>query len=110
MGLMPEDTLTISHARGVRDKLFPAENAPELLDLAPIDSKAKELDAAAHIAIAAGYALDRVVHEKHGLVLAFAGEATCLSAAQPTLAFAFTHKLPLVVVVKHNLARLKKIL
>jgi TPP-dependent pyruvate/acetoin dehydrogenase alpha subunit len=105
MGLLPEDTLTISHARGLREILF--QSAPEVLDLAPIAPKAKELDAAAQIAIAAGYALDRSLHEKHGLVLAFAGEATSLSSAHETLAFAFTHKLPLVVVVQHNLAKLQ---
>jgi hypothetical protein len=109
MGLMAEDTLTISHAHGICEKLFANGNAPELLDLAPIDPKAKELDAAAHIAIAAGYAVNRPLLEKHGLVMAFAGEATSLSSARETLAFAFTHKLPLVVVVKHNLAKLKQI-
>jgi hypothetical protein len=107
MGLMPEDTLTISHARGIGDVLFSKENAPELLDLAPIDPKAKTLDAAAHIAIAAGYALDRSLHEKHGLVMAFAGEASSLASAHGTLAFAFVHKLALVVMVEHNLAKLK---
>ena len=108
MGLLPEDSLTISHGAALGEVLFGENARPELLDLAPIDAKAKALDAAAHIALAAGYALDRSVHEKHGLVMAFAGEATSLAAAEETLVFAFTHKVPLVVVVQHNLAKLKK--
>lgn len=107
MGLFPEDTLTIMHGAGLSALLFAENAAPELLDLAPIQPKAKVLDAAAHIALATGYALDRTLHEKHGLVMAFAGEATSLLTARETFEFAFTHKLPLVVVVTQNMARLK---
>lgn len=108
MGLLPEDTLTISHANSLSTLLFANGSAPELLDFAPLESKTRELDAAAHISIAAGYALDRHLREKHGLVLAFAGECDSLVSARETLAFAAMHKLPLVAVVQHNLASVKK--
>lgn len=108
MGLLPEDSLTISHAGAVPGLLFAKNSASELLDLAPLDPKSPELDAAAHIALAAGYALDRVLHHRPGLVLAFAGEATSLRELRTTLNFAVTHKLPLVAVVQHNLGSLKK--
>ncbi|HEY3927157.1 MAG TPA: thiamine pyrophosphate-dependent enzyme [Candidatus Koribacter sp.] len=105
IGLLPEDTLTISQARSIAEILF--EQCPELLDLAPLSPKSPELTAAAHIAIAAGYALDRALHQRDGLVLAYAGEAASLESARETLGFAFTHKVPLVVIVRHNLAKLK---
>lgn len=105
MGLLPEDTLVISDARGIPDVLY-NERRPELLDLAPLDAKAKPLCAEAQIAIAAGYALDRRLREKHGIVCAFVGESLSIADALETLRFAFTHKLPLVVVVQHNLAKL----
>jgi TPP-dependent pyruvate/acetoin dehydrogenase alpha subunit len=108
MGLLPEDSLTISHAGAVPGILFAKNSAPELLDIAPLDPKSPELDPAAHIALAAGYALDRVLHHRPGLVLAFAGEAASLHELRTTLNFAVTHKLPLVVVVQHNLGSLKK--
>ncbi len=107
MGLLPEDTLTIAHARSIPSLLFSKKTAPELLDLAPLDRKSPELSVAAHIAVAAGYALERTLHHRPGLVLAFAGETDSLAEASATLTFASTHKLPLVVVVQHNLMRLK---
>jgi hypothetical protein len=107
MGLLPEDSLTISHTDIIPNILF-AKNLPELLDLAPLDPSAPDLSLSAHIAIAAGYALDRPLHHKPGLVLAFAGEATSLHDTRESLAFAATHKLPLVIVVQHNLGKLKK--
>lgn len=103
MGLLPEDSLTISHAGSLSEVLFGAAK-PEILDLAPLDTKTPQLDAAAHIALAAGYALDRSIHGKPGLVLAFAGDASSLAPARATLAFAALHKLALVVVVQHNVA------
>jgi len=107
MGLLPEDTLTLSHGGPISEILFEKDQAPELLDFAPLDPKSPGLDAAAQIAIAAGYALDRLLRHKPGLVLAFAGEATSLAAARETLAFAATHRLPLVAVVQHNMGKLK---
>ncbi|ABF40559.1 pyruvate dehydrogenase complex E1 component, alpha subunit [Candidatus Koribacter versatilis Ellin345] len=107
MGLLPEDSLTIAHARSLTKTLYTKKSRPELLDLAPLERKSPELSAAAHIAVAAGYALERALHHRPGLVLAFAGEADSLMDARATLTFAATHKLPLVVVVQHNLARLK---
>lgn len=107
MGLLPEDTLTILHGAELGRQLWAESQAPEILDLAPLDAKAKGIEPSAHIALGAGYALDRSLHEKHGLVLAFAGEATSLASARETLEFAFTHKLPLVVVVIQNMAKLK---
>ena len=106
MGLLPEDTLIVSHAASLPEILF-ATLRPELLDLAPLDPKAPELTPAAHIAMAAGYALHRAIHHKPGLVMAFAGETESLHDTRETLSFAVTHKLPLVLVVQHNLARLK---
>ena len=107
MGLLAEDTLTIAHARAVLGIVFLRKTAPELLDLAPLDSRSPELTAAAHIAVATGYALERALHHRPGLVLAFAGEADSLADARATLTFAATHKLPLIVVVQHNLAKLQ---
>lgn len=107
MGLLPEDTLTIAHAGSIPKLLFDEKSTPELLDLAPLDNKSPLLSAAAHIALAAGYALQRVLQNGTGLVLAFAGEADSLADSRATLTFAATHKLPLVAVVQHNLARLK---
>jgi hypothetical protein len=104
MGLLPEDTLILAHAGSIPDLLFAK---PELLDIAPLDHKAPDLSAAAQIALAAGYALDRTLHHRPGLILAFAGEADSLADASATLTFAATHKLPLVIVVQHNLSRLK---
>jgi hypothetical protein len=106
MGLLPEDSLTISHAGDLPRVLF-GKKPPEILDLAPLDPKALEIDAPAQIAIAAGYALVRSLHRKPGIVLAFAGEAADLTDARETLSFAATHKLALVVVVRHNLAASK---
>ena len=106
LGLLPEDTLTISDAQRIPDLLFPDER-PELLDLAPLDDKAARLSPEAHIALAAGYALHRSLTEAPGLVLAFIGEAQTLTPARDTLLFAATHQLPLVVVAQHNLAKLK---
>lgn len=107
MGLLPEDSLLISDGRGIPDALYNAHR-PEVLDLAPLDRKARPLTAEAQIALAAGYALERQLREKHGIVLAFAGEAQSLEPAREILRFAFTHKLPLVAVVLHNLAGLGK--
>jgi len=107
MGLLPEDSLTISHAGNLAGIVF-GMKAPEILDLAPLDAKSREIGAAEQIAIAAGYALDRSVHHKPGIVLAFAGEAAALTDARETLSFAATHRLPLVIVVQHNLAASKK--
>lgn len=107
MGLLPEDTLTMVHAGSVPKLMFAQGNAPELLDLAPLDEKSPELSAAAHIALAAGYALERSLRHRPGLVLSFAGEADSLADTRATLTLAATHRLPLVVVVQHNLARAK---
>lgn len=108
MGLLPEDTLTLSHAESLAEVLFAEEAAPEWLDLAPLDTKSPALSAAAHIALASGYALERGLHPRTGLVLAFAGEADSLAEARAALTFAATHKLPVVYVVQHNLGKLKK--
>jgi hypothetical protein len=108
MGLLPEDSLTISHADHLPALLFPKKSGPELLDLAPLDATVPPLNAAAQIALAAGYALDRSVHHRPGLVLAFIGEADSLHDTRETLTFAATHKLPLIIVVQHNLASMKK--
>jgi hypothetical protein len=108
MGLLPEDSLTISHAGAIPGIFFAKNSAPELLDLAPLDPKSPELEAAAHVAVATGYALDRVLHQRPGLVLAFAGEAVSLHELRTTLNFAVTHKLPIVAVVQHNLGSLKR--
>lgn len=108
MGLLPEDTLTISHAGAIPRILFGKKNSPELLDLAPIDPGIADIDATAHIALAAGYALDRILRRKPGLVLSFVGESESLVPALATLSFAATHKLPLVVVAQHNLGKLRK--
>jgi dehydrogenase E1 component len=108
IGLLGEDTLMLSHANGIHDVVYDGVR-PELLDLAPLDHKARELDAAAQIALAAGYALDRNIRQKPGLVLAFAGEADTLVPARTTLAFSALHKLPLVVVVQHNLERANEV-
>jgi TPP-dependent pyruvate/acetoin dehydrogenase alpha subunit len=107
MGLLPEDSLTISHAGDLSGVLF-GKKAPEILDLAPLEAKSREIGATAQIALAAGYALDRSLHRKPGIVLAFVGEAAALTDARETLSFAATHRLPLVIVVQHNLAALKK--
>lgn len=107
MGLLAEDTLTLAHAGFIPKLFFSQKNTPEILDLGPLDRKSPELSAAAHIALAAGYALQRVLQERSGLVLAFAGEADSLADARATLTFAATHRLPMVVVVQHNLVRLK---
>ncbi len=107
IGLLAEDTLMLSHAGSIPKLLYAKRYAPELLDLAPLDSKSPELTAAAQIAIAAGYALERALHHRPGLILAFAGEAESLMEARSTFTFAATHKLPLVVVVQHNLTRMK---
>lgn len=108
MGLLPEDSLTISHAGTLPGLLFPKRNGPELLDLAPIDASTPELSVAAHISLAAGYALDRSVHHRPGLVFALVGETDSLTLARDILAFAAIHKLPLVVIVQHNLSALRK--
>jgi Dehydrogenase E1 component len=107
MGLLPEDTLTIAHARSLATTLYPKKLAPEVLDFAALDRKSPELSATAHISLASGYALERALHHRPGLILAFAGEADSLAEARATLTFAATHKLPLVMVVQHNLARTK---
>ena len=107
MGLLPEDTLTITHARSLPSILYPKKLAPEVLDIAPLARKSPELSASAHMALAAGYAMERVLHHRPGLVLAYAGEAESLADARATLTFAATHRLPLVVVVQHNLRRMK---
>ncbi len=106
IGLLPEDTLMLSHAHGIQDILFNGKK-PELLDLAPLDDHCPELDAASQIALAAGYALDRSIRAKPGLVLAFAGEADTLNPASATLAFSALHKVPVVMVVQHNLETVK---
>src|SRR5947208_1560730 len=49
MGLLPEDTLTIAHARSLAAVMYPKKLAPEVLDLAPLHSKSPELSATAHI-------------------------------------------------------------
>lgn len=107
IGLFPEDSLLIAHAGAILEILYAKNSAPELLDLAPLDAKSPELETDAQIALAAGYALERSLREKPGIVLAFAGETTSLSSARATLTFAATHRLPLVIVVQHNLTRCK---
>jgi hypothetical protein len=108
MGLLPEDTLSITHAGNIPDLLFPKNAVPELLDLAPLDNKVADLAPPAHIALAAGYALERSLRHRPGLILAFVGEAASLLEARETLTFAGTHRLPLVMIVQHNLAKVKK--
>ena len=108
MGLLPEDSLTILHAGSLGEVLF-RDRAPEVLDLALRDPKTPQFDAPSHIAIAAGYALDRTLHQRPGVVLAFAGDTRTLAAARPTLSFSAMHRLPLVVVVQHDLTKLRDV-
>ncbi len=104
IGLLPEDSLTIMNASAIPSILF-GKNRPELLDLAPLDAKTPPLETSAHIGIAAGYALERSLRQKPGLVLAFAGETDTLTSARDIFSFAAMHKLPLVITVQHNLAK-----
>jgi hypothetical protein len=108
MGLLPEDSLLISHGDSLENVIFTPASVPEVLDLAPIDPKTRELDPASQISLACGYAMERALRHKPGLVLVFVGRTTSLSANRETFAFAVTHKLPVVVVVQHELSRLKK--